>query len=153
MKKLLTTNHMIGLVALCLIGVYFYSFNTPQAFLFTVVTAVVWFLVIDHRKGKEYTQKTFNQPFTLSMNDAGKTFAVEDINDNRIGLVTYGPDSNSDYLARATYLSYYWINDFPEEVRNVGAVIQVTNTSSGLSFRIREDVHGGNYLIPVSPQH
>ena len=80
----------------------------------------------------------------LYTNDGGSIFAVEDIKGGRIGLTQYYLDGG--IFLKDGRISYYWIQDFPEDVRNVGSVIDVRNGIQGLTVTKRTGQVAGPVL-------
>ncbi len=115
------------------IGLSFWKLETGTAVGVTAVCFIVYFVFLNLGFGLSHERDTFENPRTISEDEAGKMFRVTDILKDRIALVRWG---YTDYgLGDLEHFrTYFYIDDVPKELRNVEEIFKVQLTNAGMTF-------------------
>ena len=90
--------------------------------------------IISAHSDSKLEKKSFETPYTISENNAGRMFRVVNINGDKIGLVEWGYKEN--HLGDIqTFKNYYFISGIPKDFQNTNQIFHVQMTKDkGLIF-------------------
>jgi len=124
----------LGLICIGLVIFFFCRLSTGGAIMATIFLGIFYFTIAGAIVGTNHEMKLFDNPYTVSENDAGRMIKIKEIKDGKIGVVTWG---YKDYALQELqgYKDYYWMSGFPKGVCNVGNILKIENTDNGIVFK------------------
>ena len=117
---------------------------TPQpiAWFFGFFSFIFFLTGINLSIKQRREDSSFQNPRSISQNEAGLMFIIDHIKDNRIALMRWGYSADKRYIGVfEEFCRYYEPESIPPELRNTGTIFEVTMTDDGLVCK-RVEFHG-----------